>query len=147
MIIKKIDINSIFPITINKIIKILEDVNRLRKSISSSPYKLELTVFVIVRIESLNELSKLSPPADRMLDKRKMLIKKQIKIKKEEFKLLLLILFSVFNIRWSIIVLGETSLKISITEDLKSMYSLKNLIPDEFEIIDPPMIVKNKKIK
>jgi hypothetical protein len=99
LIIKKIDINSIFPITINKIIKILEDVNRLRKSISSSPYKLELTVFVIVRIESLNELSKLSPPADRMLDKRKMLIKKQIKIKKEEFKLLLLILFSVFNIR------------------------------------------------
>ena len=61
MIIKKIDINSIFPITINKIIKILEDVNRLRKSISSSPYKLELTVFVIVRIESLNELSKSIP--------------------------------------------------------------------------------------
>ena len=97
LISKKIDINSIFPITINKIIKILEDVNRLRKSISSSPYKLELTVFVIVRIESLNELSKLSPPADRMLDKRKMLIKKQIKIKKDEFIFSLLILCSVFK--------------------------------------------------
>tara|TARA_B100000787_G_C16028150_1_gene221486 strand:+ start:298 stop:429 length:132 start_codon:yes stop_codon:yes gene_type:complete len=43
--------------------------------------------------------------------------------------------------------LGETSLKISITEDLKSIYNLKNLIPDEFEIIDPPTMVKNKKIK
>ena len=96
--IKKRDINSIFPITINKIIKILEDVNKFVKSISPNPYKLELTVFVIVRIESLKELSKLRPPADRMLDKIKILIKKQIKIKKEELRLSLLILFSVFKI-------------------------------------------------
>jgi hypothetical protein len=53
---------------------------------------------VIVRIESLKEFSKLSPPAAKKLDKIKILIKKQIKIKKEEFKLSLLILFSLFKI-------------------------------------------------
>ena len=96
--IKKRDINSILPITINKIINILDDVNKLKKSISLSPYKLEFTVFVIVSIESLKELSKLSPPAVRILDKIKILIKKQIKIKNEEFKFSLLILCSVFKI-------------------------------------------------
>jgi hypothetical protein len=43
-------------------------------------------VLVIVKIESLNEFSKLSPPAVRTLDKIKILIKKHIKTKKEEFK-------------------------------------------------------------
>ena len=99
----------------------------------------------MVRIESLKELSKLSPPAVRMLDKIKILIKKQIKIKKEEFKFSLFILCSVFKILWSIITFGETSLKISKTVDLKSIYILINLIPDEFEIIDPPIIVKKIK--
>ena len=98
MIIIKSDINSIFPITINKIIKIFDDVNKFEKSISSRPYKSEFTVFVIVSIESLKELSKLSPPIVKILDKRKILIKKQIKIKKEEFKLSLLILCSVCKI-------------------------------------------------
>jgi len=98
LIIKKRDINSIFPITINKIIDNLDDVNKLEKIISSKPYKFEFTVFVIVKIESLKEFSKLSSPAVKMLDKIKILTKKQIKIKKEEFKLLLLILCSVFRI-------------------------------------------------
>ena len=96
--IKKRDINSIFPITINKIINIFEDVNKLKKSISLKPNKLEFTVLVMVNIESLKELSKLSPSAVRTLDKIKILIKKQIKIKKEELRLSLLILFSVFKI-------------------------------------------------
>jgi len=96
--IRKSDISSIFPITINKIINILDDVNKLKKSISFKPNKLELTVFVMVSIESLKELSKLRPPAVRMLDKIKMLIKKQIKIKKEEFKFSLVILCSDFKI-------------------------------------------------
>ena len=147
MIIKKRDISSIFPITINKIIDNLDDVNKLEKIISSKPYKLEFTVFVIVRMESLKEFSKLSSPAVKILDKRKILTKKQIKIKKEEFKLLLLILCSVFRIVWLIIMFGETSFKISNTEDLKRIYILINLIPDEFEIIDPPIIVKKMKNK
>ena len=96
--IKKRDINSILPITINKIINILDDVNKLKKSMSCKPYKLELTVLVIVRMESLKELSKSSPLVVSMLDKIKILIKKQINIKKEEFKFSLLILCSVFKI-------------------------------------------------
>ena len=145
--IKKKDINSIFPITINKIIKILDDVNKLKKSISLKPNKLEFTVLVIVNMESLKDFSKFSPPAVRMLDKIKILIKKQIKIKKDEFKFSSSIFCSVFRILWSIITLGDTSLKISRTVDLKSIYSLKNLIPDELEIIEPPIIVKKTKNK
>ena len=123
MIIIKSDINSIFPITINKIIKIFDDVNSFEKSISSKPYKSEFTVFVIVSIESLKEFSKFSPPIVKILDKKKILIKKQIKTKKEEFKLSLLILYSVFKILWSITVLGEASLYTSTTNDL-SFYFL-----------------------
>jgi len=90
--IKKRDINSIFPITINKIMNIFDDVSKLKKSISFNPNKLEFTVLVTVSMESLNEFSKLSPPAVRMLDRIKILIKKQIKIKNEEFKFSSLIL-------------------------------------------------------
>jgi hypothetical protein len=96
--IKNRDINSILPITINIIINIFDDVSKLKNSISFKPNKLEFTVFVIVSMESLKELSKLRPPVVRILDKIKMLIKKQIKIKKEEFRFSLLILFSVFKI-------------------------------------------------
>ena len=145
--IKNRDINSILPITINIIINIFDDVSKLKNSISFKPNKLEFTVFVIVSMESLKELSKLRPPVVRILDKIKMLIKKQIKIKKEEFRFSLLILFSVFKILWSIIIFGETSLKISITVDLNSIYNLKNFIPEEFEIIEPPIIVKKIKNK
>ena len=77
---------------------IFDVVNKLKKSILFKPNKLELTVFVIVSIESLKELSKLRPSAVRMLDNIKILIKKQIKIKKDEFKFSLLILCSVFRI-------------------------------------------------
>ena len=145
MIIRRKDISSILPITINIIINILDDVNKLKKSISFKPNKLEFTVFVIVRMESLKDSSKLRPLVVKILDKMKILIKKQIKIKKEEFKFSLLILCSVFKILWSIITFGETSLKISITVDLSSMYNLKNFIPEEFEIIEPPIIVKKIK--
>ena len=119
--IRKSDINSIFPITINKIIKILDDVSKLKKLISFNPNKLEFTVLVIVNTESLNDFSKLSPPAVKTLDKIKTLIKKQIKIKKEEFRFSLLILCSVFKILWSLIVFGDTSLKISKTVDLNNI--------------------------
>lgn len=145
--IKKRDNSSILPITINKIMNIFDDVNKLKNSTSFKPYKLEFTVFVIVKIESLKELSKSSPPAVKILDKMNILMKKLIKIKKEEFKFSLLILWSVFRILWSITTFGETSLKISKTVDLKSMYNLNNFIPDEFEIIDPPTIAKKIKNK
>jgi hypothetical protein len=98
LIIKKRDNSSIFPITINKIRKNLDDVSKLEKSISSSPYKLEFTVFVIVKIDILKEFSKLIPPADKALDNKKILMKKQIKIKKDKFTFSLLILCSLFKI-------------------------------------------------
>ena len=145
--IKNNDISSILPITINIIINILDDVNKLKKSMLFKPNKLELTVFVIVSIESLKELSKLSPPAVKTLDKIKILIKKQIKIKKEEFKFSVLILCTVFKILWSITTLGDTKRKISRTVDLSNIYSLKNLIPDEFDITEPPIIDKTIKNK
>tara|TARA_B110000285_G_scaffold222117_1_gene275909 strand:- start:221 stop:355 length:135 start_codon:yes stop_codon:yes gene_type:complete len=44
-------------------------------------------------------------------------------------------------------MLGEKSLKISRTDDLKSIYILINLIPEEFEITEPPTIVKKIKNK
>jgi len=104
-------------------------------------------VFVIVKIESLKEFSKFNPPAARTLDKMKILIKKQIKIKKDEFKFSLLILLLVFRIRLSKTMFGVTSLKSSIIVDLRRIYMRINLIPVEFEIKDPPMIVKNTKNK
>ena len=45
------------------------------------------------------------------------------------------------------IMFGDTSLKISKTVDLNKMYSLKIFIPDEFEITEPPIIVKKIKNK
>ena len=147
LIINKRDNSSIFPITINKIKKNLDDVNKLEKSISSNPYKLEFTVFVMVRMDNLKEFSKLIPPNDNTLDNKKILIKKQIKIKKDEFIFSLLILCSVFKMFWSRTMLGEKSLNISRTDDLKSIYSLINLIPEEFETTDPPKKVKKIKNK
>ena len=52
----------------------------------------------MVKIESLKEFSKFNPPAASILDKIKILIKKQIKIKKDELKFSLLILYCVFKI-------------------------------------------------
>ena len=58
MIIKKTDINSIFPIII-KIIKLnLEVVNKFAKFISLMPNMGDVVVLVIVRIDSLKEFSK-----------------------------------------------------------------------------------------
>ena len=58
MIIKKTDISSIFPIII-KIIKLnLEVVNKFEKLISPIPNIGELVVFVIVKIDNLNDFSK-----------------------------------------------------------------------------------------
>ena len=121
MIIIKKDISSIFPKTINKIIKNLETVNKFKNDISSVMNRLELTVFVRVKIESLKEFSKFKPPAVKILDKINILIKKLIKIKKDVFKLSLLILNSVLKILWSIIIFGVTNLKISSIDDFKSI--------------------------
>ena len=58
MKIKKNDISSIFPIIINIIKLILDDINRFAKFIFCKLYISELTVFIIVKIPNLNEVSK-----------------------------------------------------------------------------------------
>ena len=83
MIIKKTDISSIFPIII-KIIKLnFEDVIKFAKSIFSIPNIAEFVVFVIVKIDSLNDSSKLILSTIKIPERINKLIKNEIKIKKE----------------------------------------------------------------
>ena len=69
MKIKKIDINSIFPIIINNIKLIFEDVNRLEKFIFCILNISELTVLVKVNIDNLNDFSKPILSTTNKLDK------------------------------------------------------------------------------
>ena len=81
----KIDISSIFPIIINIIKNNFVLFIRFAKLISLTPYNEEFVVFVSVSIDSLKELSKFISSKTSMLDKIKILIKKDIKIKKDKF--------------------------------------------------------------
>ena len=85
MKIKKIDINSIFPIIINKIKLIFEDVNRLAKFKFCILYISEFTVFVKVNIDNLKDLSNPILSITNKLDKIKRLKKNEINIKKDIF--------------------------------------------------------------
>ena len=85
MKIKKTDISSIFPIIINKIRLIFEDVNRFVKFTFCILNISEFTVFVRVNIDSLNDFSKPMSSMTKKLDKIKRLRKKEINIKKEIF--------------------------------------------------------------
>ena len=113
MKIKRIDISSIFPIIINKIKLIFEDVNRFVKFKFCILNISELTVFVKVNIDNLNDLSKPMLSNIKKLDKINKLKKKEINIKKEilifssliflcELKIvLLIILFGLINLNTS----------------------------------------------
>ena len=79
------DINSIFPIIINIIKNNFVLFIRFAKLILLAPYNEEFVVFVIVSIDSLKELSKFMLSKTSMLDKIKILTKKDIKIKKDKF--------------------------------------------------------------
>tara|TARA_Y100001970_G_C13573708_1_gene527421 strand:+ start:53 stop:316 length:264 start_codon:yes stop_codon:yes gene_type:complete len=81
----KIDINSIFPIIINIINESFVDPKRLLKLISDKPYKEELVVFVKVRMDNLNEFSKLMLSKTKRLERINTLIKKEINIRKDKF--------------------------------------------------------------
>jgi hypothetical protein len=81
--IKKIDISSIFPIIINKIKLIFEDVNRLEKLRFCVLYISELTVLVKVNIDNLNDFSNPMLSITKKLDKIKRLKKKEINIKND----------------------------------------------------------------
>tara|TARA_B100000927_G_scaffold223997_1_gene183815 strand:+ start:183 stop:446 length:264 start_codon:yes stop_codon:yes gene_type:complete len=81
----KIDINSIFPIIINIIKNNFVLFKRFAKLILLTPYNEEFVVFVNVSIDSLKELSKFMLSKTSILDKIKILIKKDIKIKNDKF--------------------------------------------------------------
>jgi len=83
--IKKIDISSIFPIIINNIKLIFEDVNRLLKLIFCMLNISEFTVFVKVSIDNLNDFSKPILSTTSKLDKIKRLKKNEINIRNEIF--------------------------------------------------------------
>ena len=113
MKIKKNDISSIFPIIINIIKLILDDINRFAKFIFCKLYISELTVFVMANIESLNDFSNPMLSNTKKLDKINKLIKKEIKIKKEIPILSSVIFLSELKIVLLIILLGLISFAIS----------------------------------
>ena len=83
MIIKKIDINSIFPIIINIIKLNLEVVSKLAKFKSSIPNIVDVVVLVIVSIDNLNEFSKFIWSTIKIPERINKLIKNEINIKNE----------------------------------------------------------------
>ena len=147
MKIKKTDISSIFPIIIKIIKLIFEDVNRLPKLIFFKSYISELTVFVKAKIESLNDLSKPILSKIKKLDKINKLKKKEIKIKKDILMLSSVIFLSELKIVLLIMLFGLINFIISDEVIFNSIYNLVNFIPEEFDIIEPPIIVINKKYK
>tara|TARA_B100000767_G_C19436872_1_gene398356 strand:+ start:193 stop:558 length:366 start_codon:yes stop_codon:yes gene_type:complete len=113
LIIKKTDISSIFPIII-KIIKLnLEVVNKFEKFICPIPNIGELVVFVIVKIDNLNDFSKSILSNIKIPERINKLIKKEIKIKKEIFIFSSVIFFSELNKFLFIMLFGLINLIIS----------------------------------
>ena len=119
MKIKKIDISSIFPIIINKIKLIFDDVNRLAKFKFCILNISEFTVFVKVNIDNLNDLSKPISSTTKRLDKIKRLKKNEINIKKDILTWSSDIFLSDPNIVLLTILFGLISLIISEDNQLK----------------------------
>ena len=74
-------------------------------------------MFVKVRTDILNELSKLMLSNNKTPDKINKLIKKEINTKKDSLIFSLSIFLSEYSIYWLKILLGFTNLIISIKED------------------------------
>ena len=110
MKIKKIDINSIFPIIINKIKLIFEDVNRSAKFKFCILNISEFTVFVKVSIDNLKDFSNPILSTTKKLDKINRLKKNDINIKKDIFTWSSDIFLSDPNIVLLIMLLGLISL-------------------------------------
>ena len=113
MKIKKIDISSIFPIIINKIKLIFEDVNISEKFKFCILKISELTVFVKVNIDNLNDLSKPILSTTKRLDRIKRLKKNEINIKKDILTCSSEIFLSELKIVLFIMLLGLISFMIS----------------------------------
>ena len=113
MKIKKIDINSIFPIIIKIIKLIFEVVSKFAKFKFSMLNNSELAVFVNVRIDNLKDFSKPMLSNTRKLDKINKLKKKEINIRKEIFTLSSVIFLSELKMDLLIILFGLINFIIS----------------------------------
>jgi hypothetical protein len=111
--IKKIDINSIFPIIIKIIKLIFELVNKLEKFKFSILNNSELTVLVKVSIDSLKDFSNPISSSTKKLDKIKRLKKKEIKIRNEILTLSSVIFLSEEKIVLFIMLFGLINFIIS----------------------------------
>ena len=113
MKIRKIDINSIFPIIIKIIKLIFEVVSKFAKFKFSMLNNSELTVFVNVRIDNLKDFSKPMLSNIKKLDKMNKLKKNEIKTRKEIFTFSSVIFLSDEKIVLLIILFGLINFKIS----------------------------------
>tara|TARA_B100000123_G_scaffold266209_1_gene238123 strand:+ start:557 stop:967 length:411 start_codon:yes stop_codon:yes gene_type:complete len=104
-------------------------------------------VLVIVNIEILNDFSNPILSKIKKLDKINRLIKKEIKIKKEIFMFSSVIFFSELKIVLFITLFGLINLIISADVIFRRIYNLLNFTPEVLDIIEPPIIVINKKYK
>ena len=124
---------------------ILEFVNKLAKLILVRVYKSELTVLVKVKIDNLNEFSKFILSKVKIPERKKRHKKNEIKTRNAKLTSSFIIFLFENKILWLKTLLGLTNFKISINEIFKRIYTLINFIPDVLEIIEPPIIVKNKR--
>ena len=139
MIIKKIDISSIFPIIINIIKLILEVVSKFIKFVFSIPNIGELVVFVIAKIDNLKDSSKSILSTISIPERIKRLIKKDINIKNEILIFSSVIFFSELKIFLLIILFGLINFMISEDAVFNRIYILVNLIPEVLDIKEPPI--------
>ena len=117
------------------------------KSKSSTPYIVELTVFIKVNTEILKEFSKEMPKKVKKEDKKSNDIINITTDKKYLFIISLSKLISENNCLLIETFLGLTWDIRLFKENLKSTYSFINLMPELVEKKDPPIITKIKKIK
>ena len=139
--------SSTLPIIINTIKTSFEKLSIFLKSKFSKPYIFELTVFIIVRIPSLND-STISLFA--IVNKKQISNNEIINIITERKYLLISdwsIFFSLKVILLIKIYLGLEWDKSSLKEYFIRENIFKNLIPEEVEKNEPPIITNIKNIK
>ena len=139
--------NCIRPIIIKVIIINFTGTEYSAKFKYSNPYKLELTVFINVKIPSLNALSKsklnnVNKQISSVSDKIKI-----ITVKKYLFISSMLILTFENRTLFKRICLGLECETSSFSENLVKRNILKNLKPELVETNDPPIITIIKNIK
>ena len=120
---------------------------KLLKSKSDKPQAEEFTVFIKVRIDNLNELSKLTP----------LKLNNDVKINNEKINIIIVKKYLLISLKSKLILeninlfiktfLGLLKDKIWFIEYFVNEYNFKNLKPELVEKKDPPIITKIIQIK